>query len=368
MADFLRQQDPYHHLVTTSSDLKLDIWRDMDYYQIHTYPGEPIAGVATTVKVALAAIKVDKPIFIGELGPAPMGSIGLHKDDGRFMHPALWAGMMAPTAGAAQYWEWDTVEQFNLYPHFQAASRFLKASRMADAAGMKAVGATVETSRRGTLRFAPIADWDAKNTMAEVTVEPNGDVPGIERMQELLHGTNHREFPSTLTFHVDYAQAGAASVRIGSAAKSGANLTLSVDGVVAAKHEFPPAKKDTRVNVVLEAKIPAGKHVIALANSGTDWVLIDSIELPAYVPALRVVGKSNGDYAVAWVYNRADSPAPLTGTLVVPGLAAGDCTATWWDTYEGKPLAEAQVSLKEGQPLRLATPPVARDVAVWITR
>jgi hypothetical protein len=53
---------------------------------------------------------------------------------------------------------------------------------------------------------------------------------------------------------------------------------------------------------------------------------------------------------------------------VVPGLAAGDYTATWWDTYEGKPLAEAQIRVKSGQPLRLTTPPIARDAALWVAR
>lgn len=60
--------------------------------------------------------------------------------------------------------------------------------------------------------------------------------------------------------------------------------------------------------------------------------------------------------------------ADVKGTLVVPGLRSGDYKATWWDTYEGKPLSEHRVNVIEGQPLRLTTPTIARDAAVWITR
>jgi hypothetical protein len=90
--------------------------------------------------------------------------------------------------------------------------------------------------------------------------------------------------------------------------------------------------------------------------------------LSGYALALGVLDKSNGHYAVAWVYRRAGSSAEVTGTLLVPGLAAGDYTATWWNTYEGKPLAETRIGVQEGQSLRLATPPIARDATVWVTR
>ncbi|MEP6664775.1 MAG: DUF5060 domain-containing protein, partial [Verrucomicrobiota bacterium] len=35
MGLFLRAQDPYHHLITTSSDISRPVWNQMDYYQHH---------------------------------------------------------------------------------------------------------------------------------------------------------------------------------------------------------------------------------------------------------------------------------------------------------------------------------------------
>ena len=141
-----------------------------------------------------------------------------------------------------------------------------------------------------------------------------------------------------------------------------------MDGVSFAQRDFPGAERNTRVDATLEARVPAGRHTVTLCNSGKDWALVNSIELASYAPALGVIGKSNNDYAVLWLYRRAGSPEQVKGTLVVPGLAAGDYTATWWDTYEGKPLEEIRCGVKPGQPLRLTTPSITRDVALWIAR
>ena len=362
MAAFLRRHDRYHHLITTSSDLALDIWPAMDYYQAHTYPPEPLAGIA-----ALGNRKLDKPFFIGEMGPAPMGSMGLGKDDGSFLHPALWAGLMTQMAGAAQYWEWSTVHRHDLYSHFQAASEFLKRSGMPAAGEMRTLSTTVQTSARGTLRFAPPAGWGIGNR-ATLTVQPDGDVPGLEEMQTMLHGAGHKEFPTNYTFLVDYPGAGEFKVNIGSVSRNGARVSLSVDGVSCDEREVPRAEVNTRLDATLKAKVPAGKHTVTLCNSGRDWALLNSIELSPYAPALGVIGKSKNDYAVCWLYRRPDSPDEVKGTIVVPGLSAGSYSATWWDTYESKRLKETRVRIESGQPLRLETPAIARDVAVWIRK
>ncbi len=238
---------------------------------------------------------------------------------------------------------------------------------MGDMSNMRTVHATVETPERGTLRTSPVAGWGIGNR-SEVTVQPDGEVPGIEQMQEMLHGKNNRRYPCVFTFHVDYRKPGQFTARTTYASKNGAKLALSVDNIVAAQYEYPPARRETKATAVLVAQVPAGKHDVKLANTGKDWALVDGIELSDYAPALGAVGKSNGDYAVFWVYHRPDPSPTASGTLVAPGLAEGSYTATWWNTYEGKPLGKAQVEVKAGQPLRLATPPVARDVAVWITR
>ena len=45
MAQFIRTNDVYHHLITTSSDLNEPIWDQTDYYQHHDYPSDLITGI-----------------------------------------------------------------------------------------------------------------------------------------------------------------------------------------------------------------------------------------------------------------------------------------------------------------------------------
>src|SRR5258708_15294672 len=64
MANFIRQNDPYKHLITTSADLQnTALWPNMAYYQLHSYTFDPAAAAS------LDARKYDKPVFYGEYGP-----------------------------------------------------------------------------------------------------------------------------------------------------------------------------------------------------------------------------------------------------------------------------------------------------------
>src|ERR1700720_2864826 len=46
MAQFIRSQDAYHHLITTSSDLTAPIWNQCDFYTHHDYPSDIISDLS----------------------------------------------------------------------------------------------------------------------------------------------------------------------------------------------------------------------------------------------------------------------------------------------------------------------------------
>jgi endo-1,4-beta-mannosidase len=102
MANFIRQQDPYKHLITTSSDLQLAMWQDMDFYQPHRYTSDPLSAA-----VLPDPRKLEKPIFFGEFGP----SKGMIKDQGEWLRKALWAGAVSGAGGAPQYWAWTSIDR-----------------------------------------------------------------------------------------------------------------------------------------------------------------------------------------------------------------------------------------------------------------
>src|SRR5439155_14072066 len=99
MAQFIRAQDAYQHLITTSvsQSLSRPIWNQCDYYQHHHYPTvlisalRDLAGVPTGQPV--------KPIFGGECGRNNTVFLGFHAP--------VWAGLMGAQSGAAQQWYGD---------------------------------------------------------------------------------------------------------------------------------------------------------------------------------------------------------------------------------------------------------------------
>jgi len=392
MAAFLRQQDPYKHLITSSSTMaEMALWKSMDYYQPHLYIADPQAVGALDTR------KLDRPIFYGEVGP----SEGLNRDTGRWLHDALWAGVMSEAGGAAQYWAWETVERGDLYSHFRAAMDFVKQSGLLSRRGLLPVAAGVETKERAPLSFGPGLGW-AQTKQTEWVVSPSGAVEGLGGMPSFLQGNAHREMFPGATFKVTYAEPGTFTVTVGQVAKAGAHLTIAVDGALAADKEFPAAERDTRVNETLEVKVAAGAHTIRVENTGADWVVIRQFTLAPYVAALGVRGKAGKDYAALWLYNRLNSaPAPgsrtgsensenptpvreigertpssgassgeagIGGKVMVAGLQPGSYRAVWWDTYAGKPDSEETVEADSGAPLTLTTPAIARDAAVYLTR
>jgi len=58
----------------------------------------------------------------------------------------------------------------------------------------------------------------------------------------------------------------------------------------------------------------------------------------------------------------------VSGTLQVPGLAAGSYHVAWMDTRTGTIVSEETLAATGAGPLVLTTPPVWNDIAAWINR
>lgn len=369
MATFLRAQDPYKHLVTTSSDASIaGLYDAMDYLQPHAYPVDPVSAGG-----GLGADAGGRPIFFGEIGP----SGDLNADDGRFLHPVLWSSLMSASSGAAQYWTWDNIHRRDLYGHWKAASGFLKASGFLTARpGMRPVAATVTTPQQGSVSFGPGGGWgEAKRTT--FTIPRSGAIEGLGDMPSFLQGDAHRAMFPSATFAVDYAQPGTFAVAVRQTSKAGAHLVVRVDGAVAAERDFPAAASDTTLNTVVEVSVPAGRHSIVVENSGADWLVVERFTLAPYGPTLRALAKAGTDGALLWIYRT--TPQNVTssgvaqnahsGTISVPGLAAGQYRVTWWDTGVGRAISSRTVAVAGAKLLTLDIPKsFAADVAAFAVR
>ena len=365
MAAFLRAQDVFHHLVTTSSTDAFPASASpvMDFEQQHVYSGDLVTSLANLPRAT------DKPTFVGEFGPAD-----LQDPRGVFLHAGLWAGLMSGQSGAPQYWFWDLTEKHDFYQHFRAASAFLRASDLARKNDLRRVALNISSREVTDLVFSAGGCWETAK-QSDFDLRDGQVPPGAATLPSFLQGVNHRDMnPRPLRFQVNFAQPGKFVVEFDKIAKAGARVQLSVDGKIVerifapAAADYAPPQKEFAIDV------PAGSHTVSLENIGADWVTIRRFTLTDYAPPLASFALCNKGFVAAWICNRANiytdfgkENGAASGTLTLRVLDNGKYRATWWDTVSGQPLRVDDVTTVAGA-IELQVPPVARDIALFVRR
>ncbi|MCX6378308.1 MAG: DUF5060 domain-containing protein [Armatimonadetes bacterium] len=369
MSLFLRQFDGYHHLITTSArpgvPADSPIWETVDYTQTHIYPSDILSSLLTQPTTEIGK-KLEKPHFIGEFGES-----NLSDTEGHVLHKGLWASIMNSPTGSAMYWDWDAVEKGNRYGEFQQVRNFLDASSLPNQGDLVSAQLPMESSQKADLRFAPGEGWTTAK-QNEFVVSSSGVVSGIQSFPSFLQGAAHREMtPKPLTLQVSYASAGKVEVKIGQVSAVGGTVVVKCAGKETTK-EF--TKDTTAEEKALTLDVPAGAQTITIENPGKDWVVIRQIVLVNYAPALADYARIGKEYAAAWLYHRGNldskgEVASTTGRINLMGLKKGKYKATWWDVTGGKSIDNADLTVdKEKEALWLSTPPIARDVALYVVR
>ena len=386
MVLFLRQYDGYRHLVTTSAapgtPLESHVWETVDYVQQHSYPTDMVSGVAA--QDVEHGKRIDKAVFLGEFG-----SKDLIDPDGVKLHTGIWAGAMQSGSGGAEYWDWVNVEKQHLYHHFRPLVGFISASGVGNHGDLVGLALPVETNARADLRFAPGGGW-SQESESDFIVGTNGAPPAFSSFPAFLQGNTHRAMtPKPLVLHVNYEQAGTFTLRVPKVAHAGAHVHITMDDRAvdrdypAHKEDYAPAEADAAIRV----PVPLGAHTISVVNTGADWFQIGEMRFSSYAPALASLARVGKDFAAVWLYHRDNVDAPasaslsqVVGTISVPGLKAARYRATWWNTETGTPISSSDVRVgkEKGkgadapgsapEVIRLSTPPITRDVALFIAR
>ena len=368
MSDFLRAQDIYDHLVTTSSEVPPAVFAPVDYYQQHAYPVNliPVLSAEHFAGKEWPA----KPEFVGEFGPDNTKD----RPDEWTMHSGLWAGLMSDNAGAAQYWEGDRIERDNYYFHFAAASALLTQSGFArqDRRQMvRRVATQIDTPRRTDLKLSFSSGWGAAK-QSEFDLSDPDDVNAFGQLPAYFQGENHRDMnPSPLQIKLDLPRPTTLILTLKQVAKAGANLRVTSGGKTT-DTAFPATENDTELNQEIAIPVGAGPQTIALENTGQDWIVLNNLSVPDAAPVLSGYAKANDNWMIGWFYNRDDIEAATPqgsspGTAIISPMKAGKYRVTWWDTLAGKPL-QTVTARADKQGLKLQIPTVARDIAVWAQR
>jgi hypothetical protein len=361
MAQFIRSQDVYHHLITTSSQLDQQIWNQCDYYSHHDYPSDLISALRDPAGIPSG--QPVKPIFGGECGKDNTPYYGVHAPH--------WAGLMSAQSGPSQQWYWDQVDADNSYNIFRAGRDFVLMSGLADQDYTAKSAPHVTCPVTSMLAFAPGGGW-ASASQTTFTIGDNAP-DGIGTLPSYLQGSYHKaamNMPNGYTFLVNYQHAGTFSVQVLIIAQSGASLVITVDNATTNRIDFPSTPSDTTTNYTMSVSLSAGPHTLQLTDPGLDWVNLGNITLDPYTPILGCYQVANTNYAALWVWHRTNiynpsASATVSGSLSLTGLVAGAYSGVWWNTFAGVPLSNFNFTVTGSNPVALSIPPVLRSAAFF---
>lgn len=378
MGTYLRQIDPYNHLITTSySNPQMDpkVWElpIIDFTMTHFYN---VADMATTV-LAHDRAKFEaygKPTFSAEFGVSHPKTAA--DPEGVYLHNGLWAGIFSPGASTPMSWWWNNyIEPRGLFPRFGSLSKFLShtvgAHELADPVRVR-----TESDVRGDIHVSTTMGWGGVPTETDVTIRPGGAVTMPDEMASYLMGSvynRHLKAPPT-RFHLEGVTPSAFGVLVEDVSGSGATLRIHIDGKQVLRQVIRAGSITGQT--LIEVPVPSDARLIEVENDGTDWMRITGYVLKDAAPAARAFAIQGGGDIVVWVQDRnhtyagiVDGYKPMTieGTrLVFEGIEPGKYEALWWNTWEGVMLKTETVTLDAEA--SLVVPSFARDIAVRLRR
>ena len=397
LSKFLRQHDPYDHLITSSfagvygGDI---LWesRRMDVVQTHRYIGEKLedfgdifAGCCRTFA------RYRKPYHIGEFGLFNPGQ-RLVDAEGTSLHNGLWSAIVNGSCSTPMSWWWEWIDMNGLYPHYSAVARFIKDINW-PAEGFSPLknaelsfsGPPPTTDQRLVITPKSGSFGRARHNRENTfNVDAQGNVEHSEWLSKYIHGLkNHPDLHNPQIFRLTYPQDGEFSFGIdGVSGYGGAQLRVWLDSDIALEKDLPDGDANGatvhKFDAEYSIKVPKGFHTIKVENIGKDWFVLSyykifNVKVPVPV---ELQGLQGDRTVIAWVWNTSHvwydnmigaKPVIAEGAQVkFWDLRPGSYRITVFDTYTGADILSKSVEITDG--LRLRLPPIERDLAVKLER
>jgi hypothetical protein len=379
MAAYLRSVDPYHHLVTTSTEnLHSPIYAQLDYFQPHNYASNLLAGPRA---FQVPPDELDRPVFYGEMGDDHATISKAQKDSGIAIVPPVWASVMGQGRYPGQPWlGWDLLRTGRL-AELGAVARFLAATGLGARDGLVPFSPTLDCAVKVPLVVEAGEAWQ-REAAPEITLPLDGREPvELARVPATYVGAPESiadGYPARVTYHVNFSQEATLHARVsGVDAKAReAAIAISVDGREVARKSWAAHASDSPTGgtpVEIPFSVAAGRHTIVVENPGVPgWFELSGIDFGVEIPVIAAVGRRGPDFIAVWLWHRTGvfalvPPAAVGGTLKIDDVPAGVWRVTWWDTLKGVPAAASVVTHAGGR-LEIPVPPIDRQAAVVLTR
>jgi hypothetical protein len=228
MADYIRSIDPYHHMVTSSSELRPNFNSSLDYLQPHTYPNNIFASVMGT------SMPDNKPGFYGEFGPGNMNGVDLH----RAAMDGLLGGLLANHAGAGMFWYWDTVEQKNLYSSFAIGRKVADLSHWDRHPDAKVRQISTHTQDKSTFVFQPGLGW-GPTTQFSFNLPDGAGASALGKISSYIQGNaNRKMMQEPIQLHFSLDKPSQMKIQVGDVSNGGGNLEVQVDGISVSRTSY----------------------------------------------------------------------------------------------------------------------------------
>lgn len=298
MARYLKSIDPYGRLVTSSSGMHLPIWKELDYYQPHGYPPNVRSLVLATAPTN------DKPLFFGEVGIGGSGG----PDESWVVRDAVWSGLMAGHAGAAQYWYWDRVARQKLYPEFKKYAAFLEKHGLDQGVLFEPIKVALTSRKAGSVTFAAGQGW-AATTQTRFQMPEDAASGALGKLSSFIQGPGKRDMmPEPIQFAFEADKPGKFEMRVANVARQGAEIKLLLNGVEKVKETVAAQSGDINLNKTFSLDFPAGKNVVTVANEGADWYTVASFQIDGIGVAVSGSASRSDDKVLAWLTRNAEGP------------------------------------------------------------
>jgi len=395
MAKYIREIDPYKHLITTSSDPRLGGLNGIDFVTVHKYGPQSfkdIAGVIPEI-VENLWISYGKPVLITEFGAdwRWFDNPYYYKDvEGVELHNGIWSSVLSGSASTSMLWWWDNyIHPYNLYGHFKALSNYLKGvnpekSRFVKIQAKVLIPSPLRREDLTEITMYPSLGW-VKPEVNVFKIEVDGKVANISQLSSFIHGKAHPELKNNPTFMVSLPYGGEAVIHVNSVSRSGAALDVYIDDLLVESRVFKDidGKNDAEAeeyNLDVKVAVPPGVHELRFDNSGGDWLTFDCIKFTNAVAKqskVRVIGLKNDTMTLLWIQNRDHTWWNVVNNIPIEPVEKveielcdfkdGGYIVEYWDTYTGVVVKIEETVAVNGE-IHLTIEDLEKDVALKIYR
>lgn len=401
MAKWIHENDPFHHLVTSSltggSD-RPELWKlpGLDFTGYHSYWDPAPARLLARLSQDFVK-RYDKPVMIGEFGVSARDwqiELDPHL---RGFRQALWGSALGGSVGSALPWWWEQMDEHDVYPLFGALARITAAAAWDDGtwsamplpAGDETPAEVGEPIENGAVFSAtlPLSDYRRIPLSGKVAlVNPLAAARASEALSAYLNGSADGASQRPMRLSGNFGAGGKLSFTINSVAGM-AELVVRVDGRERERVRLVDAdgrvELNHEINRTFEFELAPGRHQIEIANEGRDWAYVEKLK----VDGLRTSGFPNGwEFHPLQVGLRSDATKrallyvnspyityPAGATLYRPPLVEGGkvrlqdwpegrYTARWYSPVDGSEVGTTEAVTTEGV-LTLPLPAFNEDLA-----